>query len=86
MGPRQSAKNLRERGFDFVHAARIFDGPTLEADDPRSFHGEQRIRVIGRVDDRILFVVYTWRDAVRRIISARLANRKERNAYRAIHG
>ena len=82
----KSAKNLRERGFDFAYAARIFAGPTLEADDPRRCQGEHRIRAIGRVDDHILFVVYTWRDAVRRIISARLANRKERNAYRAIYG
>jgi len=82
----KSAKNLRERGFDFAYAAHIFNGPTLEADDPRRFQGERRIRAVGRVDDHVLFVVYTWRDAVRRIISARLANRKERNAYRAIYG
>ena len=82
----KSAKNLRERGFDFGYAARIFAGPTLEADDRRGGYGERRIRAIGQVGGHILFVVYTWRGTARRIISARKADRKERNAYRAIFG
>ena len=77
----KSEANLRERGFDFAHAALIFEGPTLEMDDARKDYGEGRIQAIGRVDDDILFVVYTWRGAARRIISARLANRRERDAY-----
>ena len=60
----------------------IFDGPTLEWDDVRQDYGERRIQTIGQVDEDVLFVVYTWRGAVRRIISARLANRRERDAYR----
>lgn len=80
----KSAKNLR--GFDFVFAARMFEQPTIESDDKRRKYGEQRVRAIGQVDGRVLFVVYTWRGVVRRIISARLANRKERSAYRAIYG
>lgn len=78
----KSEANLRERGFDFAYAALIFEGPTLEWDDTRRDHGERRIRVIGRVEEDVLFVVYTWRGAARRIISARLANRRERDAYR----
>jgi uncharacterized DUF497 family protein len=38
------------------------------------------------VGDDVLFVVYTWRNGVRRIISARMANRRERNVYRTVHG
>ncbi len=78
----KSEANLRERGFDFAYAALIFDGPTLEWDDVRQDYGERRIQAIGKVDQDVLFVVYTWRSAVRRIISARLANRRERDAYR----
>jgi uncharacterized DUF497 family protein len=78
----KSEANLRERGFDFAYAALIFDGPTLEWDDVRQDYGERRIQAIGQVDEDVLFVVYTWRGAVRRIISARLANRRERDAYR----
>jgi uncharacterized DUF497 family protein len=78
----KSEANLRERGFDFAYAALIFDGSTLEWDDVRRDYGERRIQAIGQVDEDVLFVVYTWRGAVRRIISARLANRRERDAYR----
>lgn len=78
----KSEANLRERGFDFAYAALIFESPTLEWDDARRDYGERRIRTIGRIEEDILFVVYTRRGAVRRIISARLANRRERNAYR----
>lgn len=79
----KSEENLRERGFDFAYAALIFESPTLEWDDMRRDYGERRIRAIGQVDGTILVVVYTWRRAARRIISARLANRKERDVYRA---
>lgn len=77
----KSDANLRDRGFDFAHAAGIFDGPVLEIDDTRADYGERRVQAIGKVGPDILFVVYTWRDDVRRIISARLANRKERKIY-----
>ena len=38
---------------------------------------------IGGVEDDILTVVYTWREDRRRLISARKANKRERDAYRA---
>ncbi len=80
----KSEANLRSRGFDFAHAVAVFDGPTLEFDDARTDYGERRIRAIGRAGGDFLFVVYTWRGLCRRIISARLANRRERHAYREI--
>jgi len=36
---------------------------------------------IGEVDEEVFVVVYTLREHVRRIISARLASRRERDAY-----
>lgn len=78
----KSEANLRERGFDFAYAALIFQGPTVEWDDVRRDYGERRILAIGQVEEDLLVVVYTWRGAARRIISARLANRRERDAYR----
>ena len=77
----KSDSNLRRRGFGFEYAALIFDNPVLEKDDERKDYGERRIQAIGRVGHDILFVAYAWRGEIRRIISARLANRKERNAY-----
>ncbi|CAA7619708.1 BrnT family toxin [Magnetospirillum sp. SS-4] len=82
----KSEANLRNRGFDFAYASLVFDGPILEMDDDREDYGEKRVQVIGQVDDDILFVVFTWRGDTRRIISARLANRRERDVYRQAFG
>jgi uncharacterized DUF497 family protein len=81
----KSAATRRQRDFDFTYASHIFEGPTLERPDDRRDYGEERIRAIGRVETEILFVVYTWRGNARRIISARPAHRKERDAYRAVY-
>ena len=69
--------NLEERGFGFDVAALIFEGITVETEDKRKDYGETRIQAIGEVDGEILFVVYTDRGDVRRIISARLAEEHE---------
>ena len=82
----KSEATLRSRGFNFATAARIFENSVLEFDDDRRAYGEKRIAAIGRAGTNMLFVVYTWRGDARRIISARLANRKERNAYREAFG
>jgi len=85
--PRKSDQNLADRGFDFAFASLIFDGPTLERLDTREVYGEARLVAVGLADGIPLTVVYTDRAAadggaaVRRIISARLSNRRERQAY-----
>ncbi|MBY0509671.1 MAG: BrnT family toxin [Rhodospirillaceae bacterium] len=76
----------RLRGFDFAYAALIFESDVLEFDDTRRLYGERRVCAIGQIDTNVLFVTYTWRGLVRRIISARLANRKERNVYHQAFG
>ena len=85
--PAKSDVNLEERGFDFEFATLIFDGPTLERHDTRKNYGETRIIAIGVADDVHLTVVYTDRSIgeskVRRIISARRSNQREREAYEA---
>jgi len=74
----KSRRALRERGFGFEYAARIFLGPTLEKEDERQDYGEVRMQAIGQVGNDVLFVVYTDRGNARHIVSARLASRKER--------
>lgn len=63
----------------------MFEGPTLERQDHRRDYGEKRILAIGFAQGIPLTVVYTDRAeagvVVRRIISARLSNRRERQAY-----
>lgn len=82
---RKSEANLAQRGFDFAFASLVFDGPTLERVDDRADYGEARIIAIGLADGIHLTVVYTDRpgtpELIRRIISARRSNRRERSAY-----
>src|SRR5437763_5014530 len=73
----KSRRTLRERGFGFDYASRIFLGPTLERQDSRRDYAEVRMQAIGQAGDDVLFVVYTEREDIRHIISARLASRKE---------
>ena len=77
----KNAANLAKHGVEFADASRIFEGPVLERLDDREDYGETRIAAVGVVEGRELFVVYTMRGETRRIISARKANRHERQAY-----
>ncbi|GJD59718.1 BrnT family toxin [Methylobacterium dankookense] len=77
-----------DRGFGFADAAGIFLGRTVEWQDERRDYGEVRMVSVGEFDGDFFTIVYTDRtDAegapVRRLISARLANRKERKLWRA---
>jgi uncharacterized DUF497 family protein len=78
----KSRRNLAERGFDFEFATRIFDGRIIEEEDRRSDYRERRMVATGNIEEGFFVVVYTWRGATRRIISARPASRKERDDYR----
>jgi len=79
----KSERNRQERGFGFDFAALIFEGGTIEWPDDRRDYGEARVRAIGEVDGLVLYVVFTDRSDVRRIISARLTSRKERDQWHA---
>ena len=74
----KNQRNIEKYGIDFIDAVRIFERPTLTVVDNRRDYGEKRIAATGTVEDVILYVVYTIRDSVLRIISARRANRRER--------
>lgn len=77
----KEAKNIAERGIDFTTAARIWGGRVLEQIDDRRDYGEVRILTFGKVDDRLMAVLFTWREPNRRIISARKANRREQRRF-----
>ena len=75
-------RNIEKHGIDFANAVRIFENPTFEVVDNRRDYGETRVVAMGTVDEIILYVLYTTRGGIRRIISARRANRRERRTYR----
>jgi len=76
--------NRKKHGVDFQTAARVFlDTFVIEFDDLDA-SGESRVNAIGLVDGRMLFVTYTMRDDVVRIISARGAEPHEKRKYHEI--
>jgi len=77
----KSERVRKLRGFGFVEASHVFDGFTLEWSDIREDWGEARVVAIGEIEGLILAVIYTDRGPVRRIITVRLARKKEREAW-----
>ena len=77
----KAAINLKKHGVSFQTAALVFyDENRIEMYDSEHSLEENRYITIGMVED-VLFVVYTERKDRLRIISARLANKKERSMY-----
>ena len=74
--------NIRKHGVSFETARRIFDRPILTRPDRRKNYGEDRYISIGQVEHAALIVVvHTDRKGRTRLISARPASHKERQAY-----
>ena len=76
-GPKNE-RNIAQRQLSFGRAALIFGGRTVEKVDDRRDYGEVRVIAIGNVQGQSLTVVYTDREDVRWIISARPSSREER--------
>jgi uncharacterized protein len=73
--------NLKKHGLDFRMAAKVFLDPHVIEFDDLWTEEELRFNAIGLVDGRMLFVTYTMRGAVVRIISARGAEPNEKRKY-----
>jgi len=80
--PDKAARNLREHKVTFEASTRVFDDPFAfdEIDDEEDC-GEERSKILGMVERRLLFVTYTLRGGTTRIISARPAEPVERRKY-----
>ena len=70
-------KTLLERGLDFRRAKEVFAGVYLTRSDDRQDYGEQRYISAGKLDERIVVIVWTPRGHARRVISMRRANGRE---------
>jgi uncharacterized protein (DUF4415 family) len=75
----QAWHRLRRRGRDLRR-------PDARNVDRRRDYGEERIAAIGIAGGIELFVVYTMRGRNRHLISARRANKREREKYRQALG
>ena len=74
--------NLRKHGVSFETARRIFERPYRTSLDLRRDYGEDRYISVGEVDGvAVIVVAHTVRDGRTRLISARPASRRERQAW-----
>lgn len=74
-------KNIHNHGISFQAAKYVFnDENRLEFFDAYHSDDEDRYITIGKVHD-VLFVVFTERGESIRLISARIANARERRIY-----
>ena len=79
--------NRQKHGLRFENAVLVFDDPlAVSREDPYPY--ERRLQTIGQVRAVVIVVIHTWAEpeslngeSIGRIISARKATRRERNAY-----
>jgi hypothetical protein len=74
-------ENIRKHGANFTAASQIWDGWVFERVDDRHDYEEVRFLAFGKIEGRVLAVVFTRRGMARRIISARKANPRERALF-----
>lgn len=82
--PRKAAGNVRKHGVSFIEASTAFADPlSLTVPDPDHSTGETRLLLIGRSSrQRLVVVIHAERsESAIRLISARLASRRERHTY-----
>lgn len=77
---RKNQLNLAKHGIDFDDAIDIFDNPILLYRSDRN--QEERWVAIGKSHDHIIAVIFTRRNDIIRIISARSARKNEKESYR----
>ena len=80
---RKATANLRKHGVGFPEAATAFADPlSLTIPDPDHSVGEERFVLFGQSERRrVVVVAHVERGDLIRIISARLATRRERKTY-----
>jgi uncharacterized DUF497 family protein len=81
--PAKAAANLRKHGVGFPEAATAFADPwSATVSDPDHSASESRFILVGRsARQRLLVVAHVERGDTLRLISARLATRRERRRY-----
>jgi len=78
----KNQENYKKHGLNFADAYKIFESPMLVDLDDHLDYGEDRWIGIGRINDRIVVIIYTEiDDDTIRIISLRKALKYERKIY-----
>lgn len=79
--PNKDQANLAKHGVSLALAAELDWKDALAWIDERSDYGESRMIALAPKSGRLYYVAFVDRGAVRRVISLRLANRREVKHY-----
>ena len=74
---RKRKANLRDHGFDFADAGRVFEGFTTTYEDDRFSYGELRFVTLGLLNGVAVSIVHLESRARIHVISFRRATRHE---------
>jgi uncharacterized DUF497 family protein len=73
--------NLAKHGIDLADCERVFDFPMLTIEDDREAYGEQRLKSLGWLNDRIVVLIWTDRELAPHLISCRYGDKYETSRY-----
>lgn len=73
--------NIKKHGIDFADCASFFDSQTIDKEDARYDYNEHRFWSLGLLHGSVIVVVWVEREDNIHLISARKAQKKERNYY-----
>ena len=79
--PAKDKVNRAKHGVSLALAEVLFAGPHMSMMDDRFDYDEVREVAFGLINDRVFVCVYVDRDAERRVISLRKANKREVTRY-----
>lgn len=80
--PNKSDRCFAQRGFDFAYVIQAFlDSRRMIRKDARWNYGEERYNLLGKINGRVFWVSFAFREKIIRIISARKANQREVKTY-----
>lgn len=78
----KAEKNAAKHSIYFDSVRKVFEDPDAKwLDDTDSSWGEDRYRIVGLAGHRVIFISYTYRSERIRLISVRVATKRERNDY-----
>jgi uncharacterized protein len=80
----KARENLKKHGISFDEATQVFADPNILELDDDGIYDEYRQVAIGMVEDELMYVIFTMRGEVCRLISARGAEPHEKRWYHEV--
>lgn len=73
--------NLMKHGIDLAECESVFDAPLSTEEDDREAYGEQRLKSLCWLHERVVTLIWTERETGPHLISCRYADKYETQRY-----